>query len=451
MFLEKLLIQSSHNMKTFIAHLHPLLVHLPIGILLVYILLEFLRRNEKYKLIEPINKLLFFIGIASALLSIITGLLNAELSTYPEHDIFWHKWTAIGTTLLFIVYYLLRNNITDRRLFVFSFYALLLVSISATGHLGGVLTHGENYLSFEVDDQPEIKPLQIQNMQEAMVYEDLVQYIFDKNCISCHGAQKQKGELRLDEFQYVLTGGKSGKIIQSGELNKSEIIRRILLDDSDEKHMPPKGKLPLRDFEIQLLKWWIQSGAANQQKVREMSADSITINAIKQFHQTFSQNPKPVAIERPPIKPLDPSIIKELQSIGFTITPLSINENYYRVVAYNVKDSINKALGRVQKIAPHIIELKLSFTKADDATLQLIPEFVNIEKLWLDHTEIGTAKLNSMTSLKNLKYLNLYKTNIQKAELESINFSKELQIIYPAPKDTLLIASDTTLLPKPTQ
>lgn len=75
-------------MKTFIAHLHPLLVHLPIGIFLVYLLLEYFRRNEKYKLIAPINTILFFIGIGTAVLSIITGLLNADVSTYPEDDIF---------------------------------------------------------------------------------------------------------------------------------------------------------------------------------------------------------------------------------------------------------------------------------------------------------------------------------------------------------------------------
>ena len=68
-------------MKTFIAHLHPLLVHLPIGILLIYILLEILRRNDKYKMISPVNQILFFIGMTAALLSIITGLLHAEVST----------------------------------------------------------------------------------------------------------------------------------------------------------------------------------------------------------------------------------------------------------------------------------------------------------------------------------------------------------------------------------
>lgn len=433
-------------MKTFIAHLHPLLVHLPIGILLVYLLLEYLRRNEKYKLIAPINTILFFIGIGTAVLSIITGLLNADVSTYPEDDIFWHKWTAIATTLLFTLYFIIRNRIFHQPIYVIGFFILLLFSIVATGHLGGVLTHGENYLSFEDDVQPEIQPLQIKNIEEARVYEDLVQYIFNKNCISCHGAQKQKGQLRLDTYQFVLTGGKSGQIINSGDIGHSEMIRRILLDESDDKHMPPKGKLPLRDFEVQLLKWWVQSGAGNQQHVNEMGKDSITAMAIKQFHQVFSQQSTPIQDERPVINKVDPAIIKQLQSIGCTVTPLSQQENYFRIVAFNVKDSINRAMEILQEMAAHVVELKLSFTNTNDSSLQYISKFVHLEKLWLDHTEVGIVGLKNISNLKNLKYLNLFKTNLKEREIASIQFPKELQLISPVPKDTLLMARDSVMV-----
>jgi uncharacterized membrane protein/mono/diheme cytochrome c family protein len=433
-------------MKTFIAHLHPLLVHLPIGILLIYILLEILRRNDKYKMIGPVNQILFFIGMTAALLSIITGLLHAEVSTYPEEDIFWHKWTAIGTTTLFVIYFLIKNQFFQKKLFVFGFYLLLFFSIAATGHLGGILTHGEDYLSFEDDQQMELKPLQITSIQEAKAYEDLVQYIFDKNCISCHGAQKQKGKLRLDGYEYVMAGGKSGKIIQSGNINKSEMIRRILLDESDDQHMPPKGKLPLKDFEIQILQWWVQSGAENKRRLGEMPVDSSNMNAIKQFHAFFSKSQKSVAIERPAISAVDPVAINKLQSLGCTITPLSSNENYYRVATYNLKDSINQLLDIMQPMAANVVELKLSFTNMNDTSMSFISRYVNLEKLWLDHTQISQSGLHHIKSLKNLQYLNLYKTNIQQIDITAINFPQALQIIYPAPKDTVLVARDTALI-----
>ena len=37
--------------------------------------------------------------------------------------------------------------------------------------------------------------------------------IFAEQCLSCHGPEKQKGGLRLDQRQMALDGGESGKVI----------------------------------------------------------------------------------------------------------------------------------------------------------------------------------------------------------------------------------------------
>ena len=39
-------------------------------------------------------------------------------------------------------------------------------------------------------------------------YTKVIQPIFDANCISCHGAKKVKGKLRLDTLEATLKGGK---------------------------------------------------------------------------------------------------------------------------------------------------------------------------------------------------------------------------------------------------
>jgi hypothetical protein len=70
----------------------------------------------------------------------------------------------------------------------------------------------------------------------------------------------------------------------------------------------------------------------------------------------------------------------------------------------------------------------------------------NLEKLWLDHTGVSVEGLKTVSNLKNLKYLNLYKTNMENKEIAAINFSKEMQVISPTPKDTALIASDSVLI-----
>ncbi len=89
-------------------------------------------------------------------------------------------------------------------------------------------------------------------------------------CYSCHGTNKQKGKLRLDQQEFILKGGKDGKVIEPGKADESEMIERMLLPLSDEDHMPPKEKKQLTLNEISLLHWWINTGADFNKKVKEL-------------------------------------------------------------------------------------------------------------------------------------------------------------------------------------
>ena len=87
-----------------------------------------------------------------------------------------------------------------------------------------------------------------------------VQPIFIKRCYECHGPDKQKSDLRLDQKSAVLHGGKSGKpILIPGKSAESQIIERVTSSDPDEM-MPPKGG-PLTPEQIGALKTWIDQGA----------------------------------------------------------------------------------------------------------------------------------------------------------------------------------------------
>ena len=119
--------------------------------------------------------------------------------------------------------------------------------ITVTGHLGGSLTHGSTYLTEGLQSGAEqgaaIKP--IPNIQEAVVYTDVVQPLLEAKCYSCHGASKQKGKLRLDQQEFILKGGKSGQTMEPGNADESEMIKRMLLPVDNEDHMPPKEKSQL--------------------------------------------------------------------------------------------------------------------------------------------------------------------------------------------------------------
>jgi hypothetical protein len=77
-------------------------------------------------------------------------------------------------------------------------------------------------------------------------------------CISCHGADKVEGGLRLDSRKAALAGGDSGPALVPGKPNKSLLLMAIKRTHKV-LEMPPKDKLANKD--IAVLERWIRSGA----------------------------------------------------------------------------------------------------------------------------------------------------------------------------------------------
>src|SRR5882757_2499776 len=91
-------------------------------------------------------------------------------------------------------------------------------------------------------------------------YERDIKPIFKEHCGSCHSQLKQKGGLRLDAGALIHKGGKHGPALATGGSDKSLIMQRLLSADPEER-MPNEGK-PLPTEKIDLLRRWIDSGAA---------------------------------------------------------------------------------------------------------------------------------------------------------------------------------------------
>lgn len=84
------------------------------------------------------------------------------------------------------------------------------------------------------------------------------QRILVTKCVSCHGVDKQEGNLRLDSLTSAKSGGDRGPAIIPRDLPQSLLIRAVLFADAD-LQMPPKQKLP--DSDIRILSDWVQMGA----------------------------------------------------------------------------------------------------------------------------------------------------------------------------------------------
>ncbi|MCA9070465.1 MAG: DUF1549 domain-containing protein, partial [Planctomycetaceae bacterium] len=91
-----------------------------------------------------------------------------------------------------------------------------------------------------------------------------VRPILSNRCFTCHGPDSatREADLRLDQRESATGSASSGKrAVVAGDIQASELVRRITSQDDDER-MPPGGaSKALTAAEIQTLKTWISQGA----------------------------------------------------------------------------------------------------------------------------------------------------------------------------------------------
>jgi uncharacterized membrane protein len=101
---------------------------------------------------------------------------------------------------------------------------------------------------------------------------EVVMPVLRARCEKCHGAEKQKGKLRVDSLAALLAGGKGGPAIVAGSSARSPLVTRIRLAPSDEGHMPPVKSPQPSEAEVAALAWWIDHGADDRVTVGAMPA-----------------------------------------------------------------------------------------------------------------------------------------------------------------------------------
>jgi mono/diheme cytochrome c family protein/uncharacterized membrane protein len=417
-----------------VGRFHPLFVHLPVGILLLALLLQWLFRKEQSVLSHRMMKVIWSAGILSALLSCITGYLLSSQAGYDENTIVLHMWMGIAVAGVSL---LIGAKVFSRRFDAVYKIAsvLLLILIAGTGHFGGSLTHGDDYLSSVFADgeetpvTAEIKP--IANVQEAAIYADVVQPIFETRCYSCHGEKKQKGKLRMDSPEALLKGGKNGDVIEPGKGSESELIKRLLLPQEDEHHMPPKGKPKLTKDQIALLHWWVEQGASFDKKVKDLAQNE----KIKPALAALQRSPQKEAIAEvivpeTTVNPASPKAIEALRDKGVIVVPVAQNSNYLSVNFVTAATITDKDMQLLVPLKEQLLWLKLNDTKIGDEAMDYLKECTQLRSLQLSNTGITDKGLALLTSLKELRSLSLVATKVSANGLLALNGLKNLATIY---------------------
>ncbi len=128
--------------------MHPLIVHFPIVLVLVYFAFLFFIPGDfkKEKWYSSLMDVLLIISAVSAVLSALMGLFLSREAGYDPDALALHKWTGAATSFGLFLLYAFRNRLSKVPVVKYIFAFGVSAAVVFAGHFGGNITHGENFV-----------------------------------------------------------------------------------------------------------------------------------------------------------------------------------------------------------------------------------------------------------------------------------------------------------------
>ncbi|PWU09470.1 MAG: hypothetical protein C5B50_27200 [Verrucomicrobia bacterium] len=167
-------------------------------------------------------------------------------------------------------------------------------------------------------------PLKAADAAGRVAFNRDIRPILSDTCFPCHGfdANKRKADLRLDTADGIIAPHQGRQAVKPGDLNGSEMWRRVNSTDKKTMMPPPEFAKTLKPAQIELLGKWIKEGA------------------VYQKHWSFEP---PVQPELPAVKntawprnEVDRFILATLESKGLEPSPQAAKETLIRRVTLDL-------------------------------------------------------------------------------------------------------------------
>ncbi|MFT4016454.1 MAG: chitobiase/beta-hexosaminidase C-terminal domain-containing protein [Agriterribacter sp.] len=393
--------------------MHPLVLHFPIVLLMLAIGMEVYRIASRNTNLTSFYKNfsggLLLAGILFTGITVIMGLFLSREEGYGGDTLEWHKWTGAAVFFIASVIYWVRNKLWYSVTASWFFAVLMMLTLIVTGHYGATLTHGEDFIMQPI--YANIKKPSVP-IEQAIVYEHVVQPILENKCVSCHNPNKLKGELALTDSIALAKGGKTGKLFVPGNPDISLLLERVHLPLEEEKHMPPEGKPQLTREEIMLLTLWIRGDAKFSQKVIDIAeGDSLRILATAILKPEDKE-------EKYDFSAADEATVAKLNNDYRTIAPVAKGSPALDVSIYNRDLYSTKQLDELDAIKKQVVSVSLNKLPVKDEDLKSVSRFENLRRLDLNFTDVTEKGLDALTSLKHLHTLSLSGTKLSFAGLK---------------------------------
>lgn len=434
-----------------LGRLHPLVLHLPIGLLTALLVLEsfsVLRRRPQDVFTRRVLSWLLLLSAGAALAS---GLALSREGGYADGVLNTHKWLGIAFAAACVVIALFGGHLRAFRWSLAIAAALLVPG----AHFGGTMTHGADFLSEPLREiytaargakpplasQSRIQPASASAPSSAVSseFERQIAPILAANCAGCHGQDKQKGRLALHTPEAIRKGGRRGAVVVPGAPAESELLRRIRLPLDHEQHMPPEGKSQPAPADIAAIEAWIAAGAAlpggpppvgtagdpnapgaaGDVETRDPPASPSPSLPPPASAPSPSGEPPPERAATPTPLPAESlAALLAAQVHAEVIEPVG-GRLWVDVAAASALDE-PRLIELLTPLSAHVIELSLAGSQAGDTLLSALRGFDRLERLDLSGTRATTVGLRSLHTLPMLRELNIARLALDDGAIDAL-------------------------------
>jgi hypothetical protein len=408
-----------------IGRLHPVLLHLPIGLVIGVVAMELGSLMGRGRGAPDV--LLRLTAVTACLTAGAGWLLHLE-EGYESEAVLLHRNLGLGfaaSTVLLAWIGRESAGAARARLPYRGVLAASLILVAFAAHRGGSLTHGEGFLTAPFAEPSAAPSIELEAVGPS--FPTHVAPLVRAHCISCHGPAKRKARLRLDEPQGLLAGGESGPVLVAGDPASSEIVRRLRLPLADEDHMPPEGKPQPNAELIARLEAWIAAGApldARATGAIEPEPDPAIAEVVP------PEPPEPKG--PPPLAPAAHDALAALRAELVHVEALSSDSNELWIdfagAAARTDDGL--ALRLLEPLVEQVAELSLARTTIGEATLALVARMPRLRRLDLRAAPVADAGLALLGGHARLETLVLVRARLSDAAVDTLLELPALRRVY---------------------
>ena len=413
----------------FIGRFHPLAVHFPIALILLVPILELAGLNYRFAYLRLSAGFVLGLATLGATVAAILGWCLARSGGHSGPLVTQHMWGGISLAAVCWLCWILRARASERRLGLMYAAALAtsIVLVAWTGYRGGQLSRGEDHLTEHMPvglrqalGLSNGGPASSLSAGENTFYGERVEPIFAARCVKCHGPEKHRANLRLDSYRSLMRGGKDGPVVRAGNVQGSDLFRRITLPPGHDDFMPKGGKRPLSADQVKLIELWIGAGAS----------DTLPANAIK---DAPAGSASPTVAAEVTFEQIDAAAVTKLRA-GVAATVAQLQKRFPNILDYESRGSAHlllnasilgpkfgdKDLAALAPLAEHITVADFSHTAITDGSAGAIAAMKRLRVLRLMHTRISDTTVLGLDNLDQLESLSVFGTPVTAAALPAI-------------------------------